>query len=57
MNNKVVDDGVEIDHIDRDPANNHIDNLRESNRTTNTLNRCNNREVDELPDEATKIVK
>ena len=57
MNNKVVDDGVEIDHIDRDPANNPIDNLREANRTTNTLNRCTNREVDELPEDAIKIVK
>lgn len=33
-----VEGKTEIDHIDRNPANNHIDNLRWSNRSENCLN-------------------
>lgn len=36
-----IDDKLEIDHIDRDPFNNNINNLRLVDRRTNLLNRLN----------------
>ena len=57
MNNRILNDDVEIDHIDRNRSNNRIDNLREVNRYTNVLNRFTNREVNELPIDSIKIIE
>ena len=57
MNNKLLDDQVEIDHIDRNRMNNHITNLREVNRSTNRLNRFTNKEVNALPTDVIRIVQ
>ena len=57
MNNRLLDDQVEIDHIDRNRMNNQITNLREVNRSTNRLNRFSNREVNQLPVDAIRIVQ
>lgn len=55
--NKILNKSIEIDHIDRNKNNNNINNLREVNRTTNSLNRCRNKEVDELPGDIIKVIK
>jgi len=41
--NEQIKEGLEIDHIDRDKTNNHIDNLRLVNRRDNINNRSNNK--------------
>ena len=57
MNNRLLNDQVEIDHIDRNRMNNKITNLREVNRSTNRLNRFSNREVIHIPEDAIRIVQ
>jgi hypothetical protein len=47
----------EVDHIDRDPANNHIENLRWITRSSNNRNKRSHKGViyewvDQLPDDA-----
>ena len=55
--NEILDKNIDVDHIDRNKLNNSIDNLRKVNRTTNILNRFNNEEVDELPDDKIEVIK
>ena len=57
INNEILDENIDIDHIDRNPRNNNITNLRKVGRVTNALNKYNNVEVDKLPDDAIKVIK
>ena len=57
VNNLIIEKGFDIDHIDRNKKNNSISNLRIVSRTTNLLNRFSNEEIDEIPDDAIKIIK
>ena len=56
-NNLIIENGYEIDHHDKNPKNNQICNLRIVSKTTNMLNRYDNEEIDELPDDTIKIIK
>lgn len=55
--NEILDENIDVDHIDRNKLNNSIDNLRKVNRTTNILNRFNNEEVNELPEDKIDVIK
>ena len=57
VNNRLIKDNYEIDHIDRNRKNNRISNLREVSRTTNNLNKYNNKEIKDLPEDAIIIKK
>ena len=57
VNNELIENGYEIDHLDRNSKNNQISNLRMVSSTTNNLNRFSNEEVVELPEDAIKIIK
>ena len=57
LNNKIIENGFEIDHIDKNKKNNRFSNLREVSKLTNNLNRYNNEEIDELPEDAIEIEK
>ena len=57
LNNRLIENEYEIDHLDKDKKNNSITNLRFVSRTTNILNRYENEEVDELPEDSIKIIK
>ena len=57
INNRLIDKNKEIDHINHDKTDNRIENLREVSRTTNILNRFNNKEIEKLPDDAIKIIE
>ena len=57
INNEILDRNIEIDHIDRNPKNNNISNLRKVSRITNCLNRFENKEVDRLPYDAIKVIQ
>ena len=49
--NEILDENIEIDHIDKNKLNNSIDNLRKVNIATN------NKEVNELPVDKIKLIK
>ena len=55
--NEIIGKDFEIDHRDHIKTNNSINNLRKVSRMTNILNRFENKEVDELPDDAEKITR
>ena len=55
--NKILPKYICVDHIDRNRKNNNIDNLREVNNFTNNLNKYENKEVDELPEDKIKVIK
>ena len=55
--NEILPKNIDIDHIDRNPKNNSIDNLRKVSRTTNNLNRLNNEEVDLIPDDKIEVIE
>ena len=55
--NEILDKNIEIDHQDKNKLNNSINNLRKVNRTTNQLNRYNNEEVNELPDDKIEVIE
>lgn len=57
LNNRLIKDNYEIDHINRNKKDNRISNLREVSRTTNNLNRYDHEEVKELPEDAIIIEK
>ena len=57
VNNRLIKDNYEIDHIDRNRKNNQISNLREVSRVTNRLNRWNHKEVEDLPEDVIIIEK
>ena len=55
--NEILDKNNDIDHRDHIKTNNNINNLRKVSRTTNNLNRFNNEEVNELPDDKIEVIK
>ena len=55
--NEIIGKDFEIDHRDHIKTNNSIDNLRKVSRTTNNLNRFNNEEVNELPEDKIDVIK
>ena len=62
LNNELIENGYEIDHLDRNKKNNQITNLRIVSKSTNNLNRFSNEEVErsyevELPEDAIKIIR
>ena len=57
FNNRLIEKEKDIDHINKDKKDNRILNLREVCRNTNQLNKYNNKEIDELPFDAVKIIK
>ena len=57
LNNRLIRDNYEIDHINRNKKDNRISNLREVSKLTNRLNRWNHEEVEELPEDAIIIEK
>ena len=57
VNNEILDENIQIDHIDRNKKNNNITNLRKVSMSTNLLNRYNNREVEKLPVDAVKVIQ
>ncbi len=40
MNNGPIPDGFVVDHIDRNPSNNKLDNLRLVSSSVNNINKC-----------------
>ena len=57
LNNRLIRDNYEIDHINRNKKDNCITNLRMVSKLTNILNRYENEEVNELPEDSIKIIK
>ena len=55
--NEILDKNIDVDHIDKNKLNNSINNLRKVSRTTNNLNRFDNEEVNELPDDKIEVIK
>ena len=55
LNNEILDKYIEIDHINKNKKDNRIVNLRKVSRTTNNLNRLNNKEIDKLPEDVVQV--
>lgn len=57
LNNRLIEENKDINHIDRNRKNNRISNLREVSRTTNILNKYNHEEIKDIPEDAIIIEK
>ena len=57
IHNKLLDKSVQIDHKDGKTKNNDWFNLQEASRTTNSLNRFENKEVIDLPDDSIQVTE
>ena len=57
VHNKLLDKSVQIDHKDKHTKNNDWFNLQEASRTTNSLNRFENKEVVDLPEDSVPVTE